>query len=184
ARLKRVLDERVRPAVYPESVPLEVAVWNAPDEPVPVEEGLAAPVTPVAVGDLWGPPWGTSWFRVTGTVPEEWAGKSVEALLDLGFDENMPGFQCEGLVYRPDGTPVKGLNPRNQWVRIGAPVDGGEEVRLHIEAASNPVLLDYHPFVPTALGDIETSHRDPLYKLTRMDLAVFDETVWRLVIDL
>ncbi|WP_331447689.1 alpha-mannosidase [Streptomyces xanthochromogenes] len=184
ARLKRVLDERVRPAVYPESVPLEVAVWNAPDEPVPVEEGLAAPVTPVAVGDLWGPAWGTSWFRVTGTVPEEWAGKSVEALLDLGFDENMPGFQCEGLVYRPDGTPVKGLNPRNQWVRIGAPVDGGEEVRLHIEAASNPVLLDYHPFVPTALGDIETSHRDPLYKLTRMDLAVFDETVWRLVIDL
>ncbi|MFI6474435.1 alpha-mannosidase [Streptomyces sp. NPDC050516] len=184
ARLKRVLDERIRPAVYPESVPLEVAVWNAPGEPVPVEEGLAAPVTPVAVGDMWGPPWGTSWFRVTGTVPEEWAGKSVEAILDLGFDENMPGFQCEGLVYRPDGTPVKGLNPRNQWVRIGAPVDGGEEVRLHIEAASNPVLLDYHPFLPTQLGDIETAHRDPLYKLTRMDLAVFDETVWRLVIDL
>ncbi|RCH66888.1 alpha-mannosidase [Streptomyces sp. SDr-06] len=184
ARLKRVLDERVRPAVYPESVPLEVAVWNAPGEPVPVEEGLAAPVTPIAVGDPWGPPWGTSWFRVTGTVPEEWAGKSVEAILDLGFDENMPGFQCEGLVYRPDGTPVKGLNPRNQWVRVGAPVDGGEEVRLHIEAASNPVLLDYHPFVPTRLGDIETSHRDPLYKLARMDLAVFDETVWRLVIDL
>ncbi|MFD7162181.1 alpha-mannosidase [Streptomyces violascens] len=184
ARLKRVLDERIRPAVYPESVPLEVAVWNAPGEPVPVEEGLAAPVTPVAVGDMWGPPWGTSWFRVTGTVPREWAGRSVEAILDLGFDENMPGFQCEGLVYRPDGTPVKGLNPRNQWVRIGAPVDGGEEVRLHIEAASNPVLLDYHPFLPTQLGDIETSHRDPLYKLTRMDLAVFDETVWRLVIDL
>ncbi|GAA2447356.1 alpha-mannosidase [Streptomyces mauvecolor] len=184
ARLKRVLDERIRPAVYPESVPLDVAVWNAPGEPVPVEEGLAAPVTPVAVGDMWGPAWGTSWFRVTGTVPREWAGRSVEAILDLGFDENMPGFQCEGLVYRPDGTPVKGLNPRNQWVRVGAPVDGGEEVRLHIEAASNPVLLDYHPFLPTQLGDIETSHRDPLYKLTRMDLAVFDETVWRLVIDL
>ncbi|MCT9091484.1 glycosyl hydrolase-related protein [Streptomyces sp. ASQP_92] len=197
ARLKRVLDERVRPAVYPESVPLEVAVWNAPGigaspdraesrarGTVQVAEGLAAPVTPIAVGDLWGPPWGTSWFRVTGTVPREWAGKSVEAILDLGFDENMPGFQCEGLVYRPDGTPVKGLNPRNQWVRVGAPVEGGEEVLLHIEAASNPVLLDYHPFVPTRLGDIETAHRDPLYRLARMDLAVFDETVWHLVIDL
>ncbi|MFI6686938.1 alpha-mannosidase [Streptomyces sp. NPDC050485] len=184
ARLKRVLDERVRPAVYPESVPLEVAVWDAPGEPVPVEEGLAAEPHPIAVGDLWGAPWGTSWFRVTGRVPEEWAGRSVEAILDLGFDENMPGFQCEGLVYRPDGTPVKGLNPRNQWVRIGAPVDGGEEVRLHIEAASNPVILDYHPFLPTQLGDRETAGSDPQYKLTRMDLAVFDETVWRLVIDL
>ncbi|MFD0305570.1 alpha-mannosidase [Streptomyces sp. NPDC127119] len=184
ARLKRVLDERIRPAVYPESVPLEVAVWNAPGEPVPVEEGLAATPSPVAVGDRWGAPWGTSWFRVTGTVPEEWAGKTVEALLDLGFDENMPGFQCEGLVYRPDGTPVKGLNPRNQWVRIGAPVAGGEEVRLHIEAASNPVILDYHPFLPTRLGDKETAGSEPQYKLERMDLAVLDETVWQLVIDL
>jgi alpha-mannosidase len=184
ARLRRVLDERIRPAVYPESVPLEVAVWNAPGEPVPVAEGLAALPGPIAVGDMWGAPWGTSWFRVTGTVPAKWAGKTVEAILDLGFDENMPGFQCEGLVYRPDGSPVKGLNPRNQWVRIGAPVEGGEEVRLHIEAASNPVILDYHPFLPTQLGDKETAGTDPQYRLTRMDLAVFDETVWQLVLDL
>ncbi|MEU6063919.1 glycoside hydrolase family 38 C-terminal domain-containing protein [Streptomyces sp. NPDC047082] len=184
ARLRRVLEERVRPAVYPESVPLQVAVWHAPGEPVPVDEGLAAEPEPIAVGARWGAPWGTSWFRVTGTVPEAWAGRTVEALLDLGFDENMPGFQCEGLVYRPDGTPVKGLNPRNQWVRIGAPVEGGEEVRLHIEAASNPVILDYHPFRPTQLGDRETAGSEPQYTLTRMDLAVFDETVWQLVIDL
>ncbi|MDI3097970.1 glycoside hydrolase family 38 C-terminal domain-containing protein [Streptomyces sp. AN-3] len=184
ARLKRVLDERVRPAVYPESVPLDVAVWNAPGEPVPVEEGLAAEPEPIEVGARWGAPWGTSWFRVTGTVPEEWAGKTVEAVLDLGFDENMPGFQCEGLVYRPDGTPVKGLNPRNQWVRIGAPVEGSEEVRLHIEAASNPVILDYHPFVPTPLGDKDTAGSEPQYTLARMDLAVLDETVWNLVLDL
>ncbi|MGW0768884.1 alpha-mannosidase [Streptomyces sp. NPDC002676] len=184
ARLRRVLDERIRPAVYPESMPLRVAVWHAPGEPVPVEEGLAAEPEPIEVGARWGAPWGTSWFRVTGTVPEAWAGKTVEALLDLGFDENMPGFQCEGLVYRPDGTPVKGLNPRNQWVRVGAPVEGGEEVRLHIEAASNPVILDYHPFRPTLLGDKDTAGHEPQYTLTRMDLAVFDRTVWDLVLDL
>ncbi|MFE3447665.1 alpha-mannosidase [Nonomuraea sp. NPDC059194] len=184
ARLKRVLDERIRPAVYPASVPLDVAVWHAPGEPVPVAEGLSAVPESIAVGDQWGAPWGTSWFTVTGTVPVEWAGRSVEAILDLGFDENMPGFQCEGLVYRPDGTPVKGLNPRNQWIRVGAPVEGGEEVRLHIEAASNPVILDYHPFLPTTLGDKETAGSAPQYRLARMDLAVFDETVWQLVIDL
>jgi alpha-mannosidase len=184
ARLRRVLDERIRPAVYPESVPLEVAVWHAPGEPVPVAEGLAAPGEPMTVGTRWGAPWGTSWFRVTGVVPEAWAGRTVEALLDLGFDENMPGFQCEGLVYRPDGSPVKGLNPRNQWVRIGSPVEGGERVELHIEAASNPVILDYHPFRPTLLGDKETAGSEPQYRLERMDLAVFDETVWELVLDL
>ncbi|WP_327685496.1 alpha-mannosidase [Streptomyces sp. NBC_00467] len=184
SRLRRVLDERIRPAVHPRSVPLDVAVWNAPGEPVPVAEGLAAEPVPIKAGDMWGAPWGTSWFRVTGTVPQEWAGRTVEALLDLGFDENMPGFQCEGLVYRADGTPVKGLNPRNQWVRIGAPVQGGEEVLLHIEAASNPVILDYHPFLPTQLGDKETAGSEPQYRLARMDLVVFDETVWNLVLDL
>ncbi|MEV5311075.1 glycoside hydrolase family 38 C-terminal domain-containing protein [Streptomyces sp. NPDC052610] len=183
-RLRRVLDERIRPAVHPERVPLEVAVWHAPGEPVPVAEGLAAEVRPVAAGERWGAPWGTSWFRVTGTVPQRWAGRTVEALLDLGFDPHMPGFQCEGLVYRPDGTPVKGLHPQNQWVRIGAPVAGGEEVRLHIEAASNPVVLDFHPFLPTPLGDKETAGSEPQYTLGPMELAVFDETVWRLVLDL
>ncbi|MFD8200430.1 alpha-mannosidase [Streptomyces sp. NPDC059701] len=184
ARLRRVLDERVRPAVYPDSVPLDVAVWHAPGEPVPVAEGLAAEPAPIEVGARWGAPWGTSWFRVTGTVPEEWAGRTVEAVLDLGFDENMPGFQCEGLVYRPDGTPVKGLNPRNQWVRIGSPVEGGEEVRLHVEAASNPVVFGPRPFVPTPLGDKDTAGDEPQYTLARMDLAVLDETVWNLVLDL
>ncbi|ARZ66434.1 alpha-mannosidase [Streptomyces albireticuli] len=187
ARLKRVLEERIRPAVYPESVPLAVSVWHAPGEPVPVAEGLAAARTPIEVGAEWGPPWATSWFTVTGRVPREWAGRTVEALLDLGFDENMPGFQCEGLVYRPDGSPVKGLNPRNQWVRIGdhgGTVAGGEEVLLHIEAAANPVILDYRPFRPTELGDRETADPAPRYRLARMDLAVLDRTVWELVQDL
>ncbi|MEV5973363.1 glycoside hydrolase family 38 C-terminal domain-containing protein [Streptomyces sp. NPDC051921] len=184
SRLKRVLDERIRPAVHPQSVPLDVGIWAAPGEPVPVAEGIAAPRTPIAVGDAWGAPWGTSWLTVSGTVPEEWAGRTVEALIDLGFDANMPGFQCEGLVYRPDGSPVKGVHPRNQWVRIAAPAVGGEEVLLHVEAASNPVILDYHPFLPTELGEKETAGDRPQYRLARMDLAVFDETVWELVTDL
>ncbi|MFC7302643.1 alpha-mannosidase [Streptomyces monticola] len=184
ARLKRVLDERIRPAVYPESVPLTVGAWVAPGEPVPVAEGLAAAHEPVEAGSAWGAPWATTWFKVTGEVPAAWAGKTVEAVLDLGFDENMPGFQCEGLVYESDGTPVKGLNPRNQWVRIGSPAVGGERIELHIEAASNPVILDYHPFRPTQLGDKETAGDKPQYVLARMDLAVFDSTVWELIQDL
>ncbi len=52
---------------------MRVAVWRAPVEPVPVEEGLAAEAEPVSAGaggSRWGAPWGTSRFRVTGTVPE------------------------------------------------------------------------------------------------------------------
>ncbi|PXX57603.1 alpha-mannosidase [Nocardia tenerifensis] len=181
ARLARVLPERIAPAIYPESVPLTASIWVAPDEPVPVAEGIAAPRTPIRSGAQWGAPWGTSWLTVEGTVPAEWAGRTVEAIIDLGFDPNMTGFQCEGLVYRPDGSPVKGLHPRSQWVRVADRAAGGEHVLLHVEAASNPTIPF---FVPNDLGDKLTAGSDPQYRLGRMDLVVFDEEVWQLVQDL
>lgn len=98
-RLRRVLEERVKPAVHGSPRQLTVARWDAPGEPVPVAEGLAADFIPAAVGDDWGPAWGTTWFKITGQVPADWAGRTVEAVVDLGFERNMPGFQCEGLVY-------------------------------------------------------------------------------------
>ncbi|MFF4301627.1 alpha-mannosidase [Streptomyces sp. NPDC001601] len=185
ARLARVLKERIRPAVHPLTTPLSVEIWSTPGEPVPVAEGLAAPTRPITPGTPWGTPWGTSWFKVTGTVPAEWAGRTVEAVLDLGFTPRTPGFQCEGLVHLPDGTPVKGLHPRNSHVRVGSRVAGGEQVHWRIEAASNPDLdAGGVPFQPTPMGDRTTAGDAPQYVLGEMRLAVFDETVWNLVMDL
>src|SRR5699024_5947713 len=113
-----------------------------------------------------------------------WAGRRVEAVIDLGFDINMTGFQCEGLIYRPDGITVKALNPRNQWVPVAESAAGGEVVDLYMEAASNPVLLDYHPFLPTEQGDILTSSSRRLYTLRRLELAVFEPVVHDLALDL
>jgi len=183
-RAKRVLDERILPAVHAASTPLEVG-WNElPGEPIPPAEGLALTFEPYQVGTPWGAPWGTTWFRLTGVIPAEWAGRRVEAVIDLGFDKNMPGFQCEGLVYLPDGTAVKSINPRNQWVLISEEAAGGETVEFFLEAASNPVLLDYHPFLPTQEGDILTASSKRLYSSRRMDLAVFEREVFELGLDI
>ncbi|MFD8634637.1 alpha-mannosidase [Streptomyces sp. NPDC059533] len=180
-RLRRVLGERIKPAVRSQSVPLTVERWDAPGEPVPVAEGLAAVYGPCAPGDPWGPAWGTTWFKVTGTVPAEWAGRTVEAVLDLGFDRMMPGFQCEGLVHRADGSEVKALNPYGDWVRVADRAVGGERVEWYVEAASNPVLVDQSA---TFEGDRLTCDDRPLYRLARMDLTVFETDVWELVQDL
>ncbi|MFK4790399.1 alpha-mannosidase [Microbacterium sp. ZW T5_56] len=183
-RVTRVLDERVRPAIYSARVPLTVEAHQLPGEPIAPAEGLALVFVPHQVGSAWGPAWGTTWFKVTGTVPADWAGKRVEAHLDLGFDVNMTGFQQEALVYLPDLTPVKSLNPRNQWVPITPDANGGEQITLFLEAASNPVLLDYHPFLPTRDGDVLTTSTRPLYRLRTMDLAVFEPEVFELALDL
>lgn len=181
-RLERVLAERLRPALHTASTPCEVAVWHVPGEPVPVEEALAADYDPAAIGDRWGPAWGTSWFRISATVPEQWAGLAVEAVVDLGFDDDRAGFQSEGLVYLPDGRPVKGLNPRNTFIPVG-PDAAGQRRTWFVEAAANPLILCPEGFRPTPLGDPATAGPDPLYRLERADLAVLDQTVWNLVQD-
>ncbi|GAA1724576.1 alpha-mannosidase [Microbacterium paludicola] len=182
-RATRVLRERIQPAVHARRVPLEVAFAELPGEPIPPGEGLALDYAPFEVGSVWGAAWGTTWFRVRGTVPPEWAGQRVEAVIDLGFDVDRTGFQCEGLVYLPDGTPVKSLNPRNQWVRIADAAAGGETVEFLVEAAANPVILEHHPFLPTQEGDILTSSPKRLYTTRHFDLAVFDAEVFELGLD-
>jgi alpha-mannosidase len=179
-RVQRTLD-RLRSAIHPERTPLAVGRGPVTADPIPVAEALGGDYVPAAVGDRWGPPWSTTWFRLSGSVPAAWAGRPVEALVDLGFDPGRTGFQCEGLVYRPDGSPMKGLHPQSQWVRVSRAAAAGQPVDLFVEAAANPVIpLDG----PTPLGDRSTAGRDPLYVLAGADLAVFDPTVWDLVHDL
>ncbi|HEY3749650.1 MAG TPA: glycoside hydrolase family 38 C-terminal domain-containing protein [Pseudonocardiaceae bacterium] len=178
-RIDRVLRERIRPAVYGARVPMGIEVWHAPDEPVPVAEALAATYEPTEVGAPWGPPWGTSWFRVSGTVPASWADKVVELVVDIGFDNGTPGFQCEGLVYRADGSPVKGIHPDNRWVRLSE-----RDVLFYVEAAANPIVMNNPPFGVTQLGDKATAGTTPLYRTARFDAAVFEPDVAELIADI
>ncbi|WP_299036926.1 glycoside hydrolase family 38 C-terminal domain-containing protein [uncultured Pseudokineococcus sp.] len=193
-RVERTLAHRLRPAVHRVVGSLQVEAWHVEGgrgEPVPPSAALPgdgrrddARYEPMAVGDAWGPAWGTSWLHVTGEVPAEAAGRRVELVIDLGWADHSPGFQAEGLVYRPDGSPVKGLNPRNGWVPVAEAAAGGERVDLFVEAAANPLVLDVDPFRPTTLGDRLTAPAEPLYRLARADVAVLETEVWELVADL
>ncbi|WP_329462431.1 alpha-mannosidase [Streptomyces sp. NBC_01431] len=180
-RLERALRQFVRPAQYAARVPLALAVWHAPGEPVPVDRALTAAYEPFETGTEWGRPWSTSWFRIEGRVPETWAGRRVEAVLDPGFTGAGPGFQAEGLVYDAFGVPLKGIHPRNRHIPVAAPAAGGEEVSLLLEAAANPEVL--HDFEPTPLGDVRTAGHRPMYRFATADLAVLDHEVWHLVLD-
>jgi alpha-mannosidase len=176
-RLGRALEQYLRPAVYGPRRPLDMTAWTAPGEPVPVEHALDATYEPIAVGQRWGSPWSTTWLRVRGEVPAEWAGQRVEAVFDLGFGVDSPGFQAEALAYTADGVPIKGIHPDNRYVPVA-----GDRVDLLVEAAANPTVL--RSFAPTELGDRLTAPADPLYRLGRVDLAVLCEPAWHLVLDI
>jgi alpha-mannosidase len=184
-RLRRFVRERLEPARYRETAPVEIAAWEVPGEPVPFAEAVTAPFTPFAVGEPWGRPWGTVWFHVRGQVPASWRdrpGLRPELVVDPGFIKANPGFQAEALVFRADGTVVKAINPRNAHVPLtAAELTGG--VELYLEAASNPDTNPDGTFAPSPLGALATSGQDPIYRLRRLELGLLDETVWELVAD-
>lgn len=178
-RLDRFVREQIVPAVYARTSPLTVEAWEVPDEPVPAVEAIKQDYAPFAVGSAWGRPWGTTWLHITGTAPTEFGqqqGRSVEVLVDLGFDMLRAGFQCEGIVWRPDATIVKALSPRNHWI----PVDGND-IDFYVEAAANPNVAD--AVVGTPLGDKATAGEASLYQLTQVAVAERDDTVWELYQD-
>ncbi|GAB2578926.1 putative glycosyl hydrolase [Paractinoplanes abujensis] len=178
ARVERFVREHLRPALERRSVPLDVVAWDVPGEPVPFAEAVKQQFTPIKPGVAWGKPWGTMWLHVTGEVPDGWGGPDVvrEMVVDLGFSAAQAGFQAEGLVYRPDGEIVKGLEPLNNAVAAG---DG--PIEFFVEAASNP---DVSRAVPTPMGDKATAGEEPIYTLRRIDLVERDRNVYHLLQDI
>ena len=184
-RLERALRDRLRDAAYGDAAPFHVTAYEVPGVPITFDDVMLARAEglfrPFAIGEAWGPPWGTTWFHFVGAVPNGWSGATVEARVDLGFGP-YPGFQAEGLVWGPDG-PVRALNPLNHAIPLLQSAAGGEQFEFLVEAAANP-LIARRRSSPTPLGDPNTLPDELLYTLNRAELAIRRPEVAALVLDL
>lgn len=171
-------EEALAAAVHPMTAPLEIAAHRVGGEPVEASVALAADYEPFAVGSRWGSPWDTVWFRMTGRVPKAWKGSKVVARLDLGYG-GWTGFGAEGLVWM-DGEPVGAINPKHRSIMLREAAGGGEPVEFHLEAAANPTppMSEPHPLL---MPDYQA---EPMLRLERAELAVFDRDAYDLLIDL
>ena len=144
----RFVRDHLEPALYRAAAPLTVTGWRSPGEPVPFAEAVRRTYEPVEIGMPWGRPWGTTWFHVTGAVPAEWRRAGAPApsrlVVDLGFAAG-PGFQAEGLAYRPDGTIVKGVSPLNHYVPLDPEAPVGSLRRGRREPGRRAQRLHAHP---------------------------------------
>ncbi len=170
-RIQRELWERVLPLVHSHRRPLTIEA--GPD---------VGHLEPFEAGSSWGAPWATTWFRLTGEIPGDWAGRRVEAVIDLGFHQRAAGFQCEGLVVdlHDDGsfTPLQGIHPRRTNYAVDA-VAG--PIVLHVEAASNPM---FPQFTPSPLGSLDTAGDRLLYRFRQASLVVVDPVAEALAYDI
>ena len=99
-RIHRELTERVLPLVHPERRPLAV-------EAGPSLEDLA----PFAVGQRWGAPWGTTWFRFEGEVPAAWAGAGSRPCSTSGSGSTAPASSARASCATPRGGRCRASTP-------------------------------------------------------------------------
>jgi alpha-mannosidase len=168
-RLREILTDVVRPARWGPSQPLTIEAHHVHGEPIAVGEALARPFQPFAVGDLWGPAWDTTWFRLRGVVPGDWRGEPVA----LRFDNIRDGtnwLDGEALLWW-QGAPYAGLCGQHPYAVLLPVAHGGEQLDLLIEASS-PAQL------PGAFGGedwpllLAEPHGQPGLRLVTCEVAV------------
>ncbi len=168
ARRYAVFAEQVlEPLVHPSAVPLRAAAARV-ESPIPLAEARKASYAPVEIGWRWGPVWSTTWFRLSGAVPESWAGKTVALRFACG---------TEALLWQ-DGSPRQGLDDNHPEAILLSPAGGGEALELYIEAACN------HPLGAARFAWLETEFNRRWNTPTPgilecCELVVLDEAMWR-----
>lgn len=203
-KCERVMRQRVLPKIDQVVGEARVRSFRITGEPIPSSEFFdllragQVDFRPLHIGDTWGTTWGTTWMEVSGRVDADQVRSSpLELIVDLGWHPDAPGGHFEAEAYREDGSIIKAVNPRNQWIPLdGSDMDGrptaGEASMLkedgsftiYLEAACNPMILGVPAFVETELGEGTTGKADEPNVLKRMDVCRFDHEAWNYYMDL
>jgi alpha-mannosidase len=154
---------RIEALIYGEPAPVEIAAWHVGGEPVAPEYALQQKYAPFAVGEVWGPDWDTSWFRVRGQVPAGWAGCEVHLLFSLS-DSGREGFTAEGLVYR-EGKLIRAVNRARRDIEVSPKAQAKEEFEFYIEGAAN-ISKEDGSFIPPNAG--------PRFRLAQAEIRCFN----------
>jgi len=153
---------------------------HAPGEPVPAADAIARRTRRRRWGSHGGPRGVRAWFRLSGTVPAAWAGRSWNwswTWVSTGPSRFMRGHDL------PAGRHAgQGIHPDNRWVRIGTRCPA---VRTCCSIWGRGQPGDHgEPAVRvTHLGDRATAGIDPLYRTARVRPGRFEQEVAELAPD-
>ncbi|KAJ1744082.1 Glycoside hydrolase, 38 vacuolar alpha mannosidase [Coemansia sp. RSA 1086] len=155
---------------------IELEAWSAPgQERPPFAYAVKQQYEPIDVGHMFGPSWSSHWVRVTVRIPSELEGKQVRLLFDP---------QCEAMVWSDKGEPLQGITGGDGTCRhvdyiVTNKAKADEPVRvLYLEIACNGMFGN-----PSEIF-INPPTKDRQFKLTTVDLVVYNSAGWALFHDL
>ncbi|MGV3617573.1 MAG: alpha-mannosidase [Fimbriimonas sp.] len=170
-RVASFLRHELKPRVHSAHHPLRIEIN---ENPCATEvEAAAGPWKEVEKGYAYGPAYTTFWFRLTGTVPEEFAGRPLAVVAEVGGERT---------VWK-DGSPWCGVDHEHSdfgWLEGSAMSErsvaqGGEELVYYVQSYTRNAQTTVHgkekPRTPTS----ET--------VDRAELVVLDFEIRDLIYD-
>ena len=151
------MSERLRERIHPETRAVDELLVTGPVDRIGWEEAQELAFRPARPEERYGPLWATFWFRVRGSVPEDWNGRRV----DLLWASN-----SEAALW-VDGRIVQGLNPHHREATLVERADAGALLSFQVELACNGLF----------------GKQAPPVELAQCELARFDPDAWRLYFD-
>ncbi len=112
----------------------------------------------INIGDEWGGNGEFAWFRLQFTVPEEYAGKPLAAILKLGLHGWLGGEGCLFI----DGVPYQGIDRNHPEVILSKNAEAGKKYDLIIECVSTEVWR----------------YQTGKVKLEQAEIAAINQNVW------
>jgi alpha-mannosidase len=171
-RIQQFADKHLAARIYPEREPVKLSVYAAPGR-ISYAGALQGAYRPAAVGEQFGPPWSTHWFKVEITIPRRWRDREVHLLWDSSTEACVwhEGEPQQGLSGAYGHTGTRFLRTEYRLTRAAA---GGEQITLMVEVACN------------GLFGVRPGHfRDPslIGFLRQAEIAIFDQEAWHLYWD-
>lgn len=180
--------DAVKAHIYPHSIPFELLVTSGP-QAIPFADLPQCDFRSIQEGEQWAENWESAWFKLKAVVPEAWAEHSVE----FGECVARLNFGGEACIMDAQGEPIQGLTGgsvqlppfERELYRISQEIQAGEEIELLIEAAANELWgIPSGKILVTATGDQTTLTTGPIGIIKQAKLAIFDEAMYQLWIDL
>ncbi|WP_198664441.1 alpha-mannosidase [Jiangella endophytica] len=186
-RVRRLVEETLRPAMNASALRVPVSMWETAGEPVSWRVAVSQDFLPIEKGEAWGRPWGTAWFRLD--LGEGDGSSPTELVVDLGFDHDRPGFQSEATAWDDRGRILKAVEPMNARIRLVAKKDPPGPI--YLEASANPNLLFAADGTGTSglnnsatpLGDRLTAPSESLYRFGGVLWRPIEPTLTELIAD-
>lgn len=172
--------QRIGQLILEDSIKLDALFFHC-QKPAPFEKRLDGDYSPIDEGTNWGKFWESGWFHLKGKVPKEWRGEKVVAQLD---------FDGEGLVFDNNGNIIQGISNGSVFqhdfnrdiVHLFDKSKGNEEVDLWVETAANGLFGMFTEPDPSIDSENRYGHYDA--KVNKIRLAVFNEVLWHLWLDI